>query len=292
MPLDSKKELIPVHYSQYATKIIYHFRRSPGVMAFPLHWHDRVELLHILEGSLEFNCSDHRLTLGPGDICLVSPRLLHSGVAGNQGVLYDVVMFDLQLLGNETDAARKYLTPLCQGSYIFEPLVRNDQIRQRLDAIIEAQRDETQLHPLQVIGQLYDLVGLLYKNCVIRELSALPPQKQFGQVIDYINEHYTEDISSASLSKQFGHDEAYFCRKFKKHTGLTIMTYIQILRIERARKLLTETDQPVQHVAAGCGFSDTAYFNKCFKKVYRVTPTQMRQQAREGAFSFSDRTGK
>ena len=292
MQLDSKKELAPIHYSEYAAKIIYHFHRSPGVMAFPLHWHDRIELLRILEGSLIFSCSDRQLTLESGDVCLVSPRMLHSGMAGPQGVVYDVIMFDLQLLLNQTDPAQKYLTPLCQGNYVFEPLVRNEQIRARLDTIVNAHRQETDLHPLQVIGELYDLVGLLYKHCVIRELSVLPPPKQFGQVIDYINEHYTEDISSASLSRQFGHDEAYFCRKFKKHTGLTIMKYIQILRIEKARMLLTETEQAVLDIAASCGFSDTAYFNKCFKNIYRVTPTQMRQRARDGAFLFSNRSDK
>lgn len=291
MPLDSKKELTPIHYSAYAAKIIYHTRFNAGAMTFPLHWHERLELLRILEGSLIFSYSDHQLTLQPGDVCLVSPRMLHSGVAGPQGVLYDVLMFDLELLCNQTEAGQKYLSPLYQGNYLFEPLVQNELILQRLDAIVAAHKQETDLHPLQVIGQLYDLVGLLYKNCVIRDLAALPSQKQFGAVIDYINDHYTEDISSASLSRQFGHDEAYFCRKFKKHTGLTIMKYIQILRIEKARKLLTETEQSVQDIAVICGFADSAYFNKCFKNVYRITPTQMRQRTREGTFSFSDRTG-
>ena len=91
---------------------------------------------------------------------------------------------------------------------------------------------------MQLLALLYDLTGLLYKHCTIQDVLGLPAQKQLGQVIDYINDHYTENISSAMLSQIFGHDEAYFCRKFKKHTGLTIMKYIQILRMEKARKLL------------------------------------------------------
>ena len=282
MPLDSKKELVPIHYSEYSTKIIYHTRFNPGVMAFPLHWHDRVELLRIHEGSLIFTCTDHHLTLQPGDVCLISPRMLHNGVAGPQGVMYDVIMFDLTLLTNQTLAAQKYVAPLCAGTCIFEPLVQDEQIRQRLDSLVAAHRYETQLHPLQVIGQLYDLVGLLYKECVIRDLSALPPQKQLGRAIDYINEHYTEPISSAMLSKKFGYDEAYFCRKFKKQTGLTVMQYIQILRMEQARKLLAETDMPVKDIAAACGFADTAYFANRFKGIYKRTPTQLRQLSRKG----------
>lgn len=282
MALDSKKELTPVHYSEYSAKVIYHLRIQPGGMTFPLHWHERIELLRIHEGCLVFTCTDHHLTLAPGDVCLISPRMLHSGVAGPEGVMYDVVMFDTSLLLNGTAAAKKYIAPLCDGSCIFEPLVRNDQIRDRVDDIVRAHRFDTQLHPLQVVSALYDLVGLLYKNCVIRDLAALPPQQQFGPVIDYINEHYAEPISSAMLSRKFGYDEAYFCRKFKKHTGLTVMRYIQILRMEQARRLLAETEMPIKDIATQCGFTDTAYFANRFKSIYRSTPSQIREFSRKG----------
>jgi len=156
--------------------------------------------------------------------------------------------------------------------------VQYQQITQRLDSIVAAHL-ETNNHPLQVIGELYDLIGLLYKNCVIRDINALPTQKGFDQAVSYINDHYTEDISSASLSEMFGYDESYFCRKFKKQTGLTVMKYIQILRIEKARKLLTETNLPIQTISRQCGFSDTAYFTNRFKSICHMTPTQLRETA-------------
>ena len=180
---------------------------------------------------------------------------------------------------------------MCDGSCLFEPLIQNQQIIDRLDAIVEARRYPDQQQPLQLLGWLYDLAGLLYKHCVIQDVLGLPVQKQLGPVIDYINEHYTENISSAMLSHKFGHEEAYFCRKFKKHTGLTIMKYIQILRMEKARKLLVETELPIQDIAIGCGFADAAYFNNCFKKLYRITPSLMRQRAKETTYTFSNREG-
>ena len=115
---------------------------------------------------------------------------------------------------------------------------------------------------------------------MIRETYALPTQKHFDRTIDYINEHYTENISAASLSRRFGYDESYFCRKFKKQTGLTVMKYIQILRIEKARRLLAETGLPVQDIAQQCGFSDTAYFTNRFKSICHMTPTQIRTLAK------------
>ena len=94
MRLDSHKELTAIRYNAYAVKVIVSFRFAPNAMAFPLHWHDRLELLRILEGSLMLTCSDHSCTLQPGDVALISPKLLHSGTAGSQGVCYHVVTFD------------------------------------------------------------------------------------------------------------------------------------------------------------------------------------------------------
>lgn len=281
MNLDSKKELATIQYNAYSVKVIPSFVKAPNSMAFPIHWHERIELLRILEGSLELTCTDHHSTLYPGDVALISPKLLHGGTAGDQGAIYDVLTFDPLVLINDTAPVAQYIQPLCEGKYIFEPLVQNPQIVARLDSIVAAHRQESPNHPLQVIGELYDLLGLLYKNCVIRELSALPTQKGFDQAVTYINDHYTEDISSSSLSEMFGYDESYFCRKFKKQTGLTVMKYIQILRIEKARKLLTETDLSVQDISRQCGFTDTAYFTNRFKSLLHTTPTRLRDQTKK-----------
>ena len=290
MALDSKKELSPLYLSDYGLKVIYHFAFQSNVIAFPLHWHDPVELLRIKEGSLTLSCANHHLVLQPGDVGIISSKLLHTGIAGPEGVLYDVILVDYALLCNNTKIANTYLQPLCDGSCLFEPLIQNAQLNDLLDASVEARRNPGKQHPLQVLSMLYELAGMLYQHCTIQDVLGLPVQKQLGPVIDYINEHYTEDISSASLSRQFGHEEAYFCRKFKKHTGLTIMKYIQILRMEKARKLLVETELSVQDIATCCGFADAAYFNNCFKKLYRITPSQMRQRAMANAYAFSDRT--
>ena len=234
MKLDSRKELTPVHYSPYGAKVIPNFKFAPNSMAFPLHWHDRLELLRIRQGSLLLSCTDHQLTLHPGDVALISPKLLHGGTTGNEGAVYDVITFDPAALINGTDPAARYIEPLCQGKYTFEPLVQNQLITRRLDSIVEAHRQLPASHPLQVVGEFYDLLGLLYKHCIIWDMAALSTQKQLDQAIEYINEHYAENISSASLSLQFGYTESYFCRKFKKQTGLTVMNYIQILRLEKA----------------------------------------------------------
>ena len=55
------------------------------------------------------------------------------------------------------------------------------------------------------------------------------------------------------------------------------MKYLQLLRMEKAEKLILESKSPIKDIALACGFSDTAYFTNCFKKLYKMTPSQMRE---------------
>ena len=70
--------------------------------------------------------------------------------------------------------------------------------------------------------------------------------------------------------------ESYFCRKFKRITGITVTNYIKTQRLEHARRLLEKTEESVRHIAISCGFIDAAYFTNCFKAMYKISPTKYR----------------
>ena len=281
MPAINHKEMNPVYYSQYSAKVIYRHSFAPNVLAFSLHWHEQVELLRILEGSLSVTCANATYTLYPGDVGVFSPEILHSGTAGPEGAVYNVILFDLKLLINQTQASSEYIVPLCKGHSMFEPLSQSQQVRDAVDAIVQAHREETQLHPLQVMNKLYELVGLLYRYSGVRGLAAQPKQKQLLWVVDYINEHYDEQITLDFLSQQIGYSKAHFCRKFKQETGMTVNHYIERLRMDKAKNLLAETDMPIKDISLACGYSDLAYFTNRCKKMFHQPPAQLRRESRK-----------
>lgn len=278
MQFVNKHEIKPIVYGNFPVKILHNFEIRPNELAFPLHWHDRFELLLIKQGSLEYYCSTEHVIFKEGDVAIISPKSLHSAFAGADGVVYDVIMFNLDHFINGTIASKNFLTPLNDGNLIFETKTTNSEIVNQLQAIINADLHRNSYQPLMVLGCVYNLMGLLYEHCVTIENTTTNIEEKFGKVINYINKHFAEDISSSFLSSKFGYEEAYFCRKFKKNTGITIMKYIQVLRLEEAKKLITKSDFSIKDIALTCGFSDVAYFTNCFKKLYQMTPTQMREQ--------------
>ena len=97
----------------------------------------------------------------------------------------------------------------------------------------------------------------------------------------YLQEHYKEIESLEELAKHFEFSKSYLCRIFKQQTGLTIVEYINRLKVQEAYKLLQETDLPIHEISAGCGFETVIYFNRVFKKIMGNTPRNARKIAKE-----------
>jgi AraC-like DNA-binding protein len=83
----------------------------------------------------------------------------------------------------------------------------------------------------------------------------------------------------AGLADRAGVSVAYLCRVFKAYTGRTVTAYLVERRIEAAIwKLRAESDEKIISIALSCGFNDLAYFNRTFKRITRLTPSQYRRR--------------
>ena len=279
--LDAYKELTPVIYGENAVKHLYSERRTPGELCFAMHWHDRMELLYVLSGSLELHAQEGKYTVPAGQTAVAAPRQLHGGFAGREGVVYHVFMFDVEKFCNATIAAQKYLVPICEGKTGFLRVI-DDGMREaetRRLAALEGREN----HPLLVIGIIYELLGILYRfrNEDIRGL--LKQNQAFSEILKYVNDRFTGKLSPKEVSARFGYNETYFCRRFKEITGLTFTGYLLALRMECAQKLLTETQEEIGTIAWKCGYADVSYFSHCFKKQYGVSPMGFRK-GKDAAF--------
>lgn len=96
----------------------------------------------------------------------------------------------------------------------------------------------------------------------------------------YMQEHYKDIKSLDELTERFGISKSYICRLFKKQTGMTIIEYINRLKIQYAYQLLQETDIPINEISVQSGFKTVIYFNRIFKKIVGDTPKNARKIAK------------
>lgn len=91
------------------------------------------------------------------------------------------------------------------------------------------------------------------------------------RVITHIDKHLAEPLTSEQLASEAGVSRFHFCRVFKKAVGMSPMSYLTLMRIERAKVLLRK-NIPISAVAFKAGFNDLSNFNRQFRKITGLTP--------------------
>ncbi len=277
MKLDYQKELVPVIYSENAVKILNERNFAPEMRCFKPHWHERMELLLILEGSMQLSVGTDNVTACEGSLVIIPPDRPHSAVALQNGVRYQPLVFEIPNFYNSTNISRRFLEPIFNQSADFLPTTENSAVIGLVRSILEEYSMDDESHILIVVGKIYELLGLLFRHC-LRKTSEPVKHSDFEPVLDFIADNFAQDITTYMLCNRFGYDEAYFCRRFKELTGLTPMNYLQIYRLEQARTFLDRTDLKISEISAQCGFADQNYFSRCFKRRYNTTPTEYRHR--------------
>ena len=140
---------------------------------------------------------------------------------------------------------------------------------------------------IDLATRLQELVDIVGQFIAMVEQQVLANQDDgqantLRQIMDYIHEHYEQDISLAELAEQFHMNYSYLSWYFKQHTNENLTAYINKVRVEKAKELLKYTDETISHISSKIGFSEHNYFSKVFKKFVGMTPLEYRH-ANSGA---------
>ena len=277
MKIDAYKEITPVFFNDSSVKIT-PFDIEPYDDCFPLHWHERMEIIYVTEGSVKLLINNEWEEYSSGDIAIICPRMLHQGMTEKSAVKYHCITFEPSLLINGTPSTERYIKPVINGNVAFGSKSSNEEIAEILMNIVEANQNKAPASSIYIISLIYSLISLLYRYQPILKKTDKTTANKFDAVIKYINEHFSEIVNTGLISQKFGYDESYFCRKFKAVTGLSVMKYIMALRLEHAQFLLKNTNENIQSITTACGFNDHCYFTRSFREHFGFTPSEYRNR--------------
>lgn len=249
------------------------------------HWHDSIEILYMIEGTISISYENHKRELGPGEFIVVNSRVIHSVLSSNNKAL---------VLQIPKEVLRKYVPDI--DSYIFEipqdPKSRVEQTRQ--ERIRKIFTDMQVIYDIRPVGYLLRFNSLLYDLLftLIHSYAHKIVQKNFdknykylerlNKIMTYLKRHYRERVALSELSEQFGYSEDYLARFFKKQTGMTINEYLYAYRITKVYQELLNTDKPIQEIFEGNGCTNYRVAMRVFKKYYGGTPKKRRGQIQQG----------
>jgi len=115
----------------------------------------------------------------------------------------------------------------------------------------------------------------------IKREAALEYARIIAVAKKHIAEHYGEDLSLSSVAASAGISPCYFSTIFKRYAKVGFSEYLNTVRINAAKKLLVESDLKVYQIAEACGYHDSFYFNRIFKKVTGLAPGDFQRRERD-----------
>ena len=263
-----EKEMRTVKYDTDLHVEAYHFQ---GIMQkFPNHFHEYYVIGFIEGGKRHLICKNKEFNIEPGDLLLFNPHDNHTCEQMDEKAL------DYRCINVQPDIMRKavfeitgkndlpYFTPQVVFHSDFVPLLRELHLM-----IMQEEKDfrkeEIFFFLLEQLIEEYTEQGVPPSDT---EQSA-----EIESMCDFLEENYMKNITLNDLSNLTGLSKYYLLRSFTKQKGISPYSYLETIRIDKAKNLLKQGILPID-VALQTGFTDQSHFSHFFKKFIGLTPKQ------------------
>ncbi len=238
------------------------------------HWHEHFEFIYFKAGKAVAFCDGKRMEVEAGDLVVANSTEVHSFVATSPVDHYALIV-SLDILKDI-----EYKNTVIQNKIPHDEFV--------MECLEDIAREFSESHhgsDLYIKGRVYSLFAHLVFNYSVKESVSNEERPQqlerLDRVFHYISGHYTDDVSAKTLADLLFVTESYFCRFFKKATGITLSHYMIEFRIKKSQLLLENTDLSIAEVAENVGIDDANYFSRIFKKTTGLSPKEYRKNAKK-----------
>ena len=223
------------------------------------------------EGTLNYSGTRHRISAGDCALINCARPYSHESSATHPWSLKWV-----HFNGLEASYYYDYFISR-ENSYLFRPrsiLPFTDV----LDQLYLCQQNKNPLVELTSNKYLTDIITLCFTENESLKLGEYTIPDKLKQIHEYISENYFRKISLEDLADRFFISKFHLSREYKKIYGITLGNALTNLRLSHAKSMLRFSDDSVDTIALSCGFQDTGYFIKVFKKAENMTPLQYRKK--------------
>lgn len=250
-----------------------------GDSLIPMHWHNSLEIIYIVRGIMDVTVNDHITRLFGGDFIIVNSREIHATrCIGSSTIL--LLQLPYSFL-KEHIPGYEFVRFQDRGSLFSFP--GQNKLRPLFDQMAELYADKSTPGRLKLTSLLYSLLSELVSDYMVHisKNAKLKNDKNFNRlslIMDYVKEHYTENLSVSDAAGLLFLEEAYFCRFFKKYMGQTFLEYVNSVRMRYIYEDMMKTDLPLSEILERHGFHNYKVFSRMFKEIYGTTPGRKRKE--------------
>lgn len=260
---------------------IYVHQRIGKSSMLEMHDHSYYEIYFLEKGEREYFIGDRFYKVKEGEIVLIPPGVLHRTVGGTAH--RTLVHIDKSYLS-------RYFAPAiaeglsCLGGVSVLHSSMEDGLR--ISSVFQSLLSSYEKHIAQggqeilLAGYTFELLFLLSDKEKIHARDESAPGRM-EEIVRYIHENHASIRSIGQLADEFFLSKYHLCHLFTKHLGLSIVSYINKIRVRAACRLLDAGERNVTELALSVGFNSSAYFCKVFKEQMHQTPLEYQKKRRE-----------
>lgn len=255
----------------------------------PWHWHEELELGYIEKGTSIIRTLTQEYTVHQGDGFFINTNVVDTKINGNPGKASLEInhIFHPILIGGHFGSliTSKYLNPILQNQKLSVHIIRRgskeaDAILNNLALLKDINGKVNQEIAIRnLLSETWlMLLDELEKHFVLPQISDTEKQNQVKSMLSYIHRNYGEKITLAEISQEASVSTREANRIFQKIIRQTPFEYLMHYRLEQARELLEKSDLSITEISYRCGFADSTYMGKQFRKTFGETPGEYRKK--------------
>ena len=253
----------------------YPFLKEHKNVRYVPHFHDETEIVYVIKGELELTIGSSRYIVMKDDICIIPTEVIHNLYTYTTSETFVIKLYPIvDLSGIQLD---KYVITSKDSCYAC--------LKEHIDTIMREAQDKKSAYEIAVNASAEKLSILLLRefehtgknqSAILKHNS----EKDFlKEVINFLEQNLNTDFNLDDISNQFNYSKGYFCRQFKRITGMSLWEYYTIYRIEKSARLIKQTpSENLTIIAHKSGFKNTRSFNIAFKTYYGCTPSEYRKK--------------
>ncbi|MBQ3553539.1 MAG: helix-turn-helix transcriptional regulator [Clostridia bacterium] len=256
----------------------FHYSRrkdpSPTNIKYMLHNHPYYEILIFLKGNADFYVEGSVYPLKPMDILVMRDDEMHKVVNTSQDT-YERIVIYLEKSFFQSEEMKQYENIFLSKGKGEKNLIERENVKKaeifdtllRIEKYIK-QNNQGNEHLIRCI-----LTEFLHQLKELGTSVGTTPNQMVKAIMDYINDHYNEDLSLDCLAERFYVSKYHLCRCFKQYAGLTINHYITCRRLMHVRKLHSQ-GKTLAVASTEAGFTSYSNFYKAYVRETGYSPSE------------------
>ena len=256
----------------------------------PVHTHDFIEFVFVLEGQTIQNIDGNRYELGRGGMVFINANQRHSFEVLENCVYVNILLnpkFVSKEFVDSTNAQEIFsfilMSEWDENSDDIFPLFFDEELFDEANRIIEIMLKEfnEKKHGYCTIlnGYFRILLGIVFRAMDSSGVTTLAMSEIIPEILDFINTNIASNVTLSMLASKYFYNPSYFSRYFKYNCGITLSQYIQQKRVEKAYHMILETKLPIEKIAFSVGYNSEKQFYRAFKKHYGDSPSSVRRRS-------------